>query len=92
MSKMIRCCICGATIADEESNNPRPVKFEGRCCHDCDAHVMGVRANRSMLGLDPRDEVNHPYQWSEERMSSWMIRLIREKDFGKPVILQEVER
>jgi hypothetical protein len=87
MSKKIACCICGHRIKDRDSNNPRPVKFEGRCCDKCDRSVVvPARMKRSSAGLSPRGD--QPYQWSERRKSQWIERLIREGIEKKPIVLR----
>ena len=86
MSKKIECCICGVSIKDRDSNNPRPVKYEGRCCDKCDKTVvLPERFRRKAKGLNPRGD--QPYQWSDRRMLQWIERLYREGWDGKPIVL-----
>lgn len=86
MSKKIECCICGTRIKDRDSNNPRPVKYEGRCCDECNkAFVLPMRVMRKKQGLNPRGD--QPYQWSEKRFASYLQRLYCEGGVRKPIIL-----
>ena len=89
MSKKIECCICGAKIKDRDSNNPRPVKYEGRCCDKCDKiYVLPMRVLRGKQGLNLRGD--QPYQWSERRMTQYLARLYREGGDGKPIVYGRV--
>lgn len=74
MSKKITCCICGARIKDRDSSNPRPVKYEGRCCDACDVKVVRpARLARVKKGLRPYDG---NYKWSRQRELSYIKRMI----------------
>jgi hypothetical protein len=90
MSKRIACCICDAKIKDRDSNNPRPVKYEGRCCDKCDRSVvLPERIRRGQAGLNPRGD--QPYQWSERRMAQYLERLYHEGGDGKPIIYGRIK-
>jgi len=89
MSKKVKCVICGNKIKDRDSNNPRPVKYEGRCCDDCDkTYVLPMRVSRVKQGLNARGD--QPYMWSERRMTQYLARLKREGGDGKPVTFYKV--
>jgi hypothetical protein len=90
MSKKIECCICGRRIKDRESNNPRPIKYKGRCCHKCDESVvLKERRRRSALGLKPNGD--QPYLWSERRMQQYLQQILQEKPTKPFVILNGYE-
>ena len=45
----IKCCFCNKPILEKESNDPWPLKYEGRCCQECNINRV-VKARRIALG------------------------------------------
>lgn len=38
----MKCCICNK-VTKGLGNNPAPLKYEGRCCDDCNVKVIMAR-------------------------------------------------
>lgn len=38
--KTVLCCFCAREIPYMESNNPRPVYENGRCCSECNRRIV----------------------------------------------------
>ena len=38
-----KCCICGKDVKGEFSNNPWPLREDGRCCDECNQKVVAYR-------------------------------------------------
>lgn len=44
----MKCCICGKDFIGY-GNNPAPVKDKGRCCDDCNIHIVIPTRVQAML-------------------------------------------
>ena len=68
MKKELKCCICGRKFIGY-GNNPRPVKWKGRCCDYCDSRYV-IPARIELFYEERRREVEQ--RWRINQKNDWV--------------------